>query len=144
MPAARPAIHLSVKLRHHLPIPHAVDPELKNEAGAIDAHVKGKVEVVKLDATRGGEAREERAGHLTQIGGQRADRVQQARLEGDGRPVGGAREHLVRHHERLPRAKVARVGEGHGVRLGDELVFAEVPLHEVACCNRSPGVSTRG
>ncbi|EMR64454.1 hypothetical protein UCREL1_8583 [Eutypa lata UCREL1] len=51
------------------PVPHAVDLELEAQAGAVDDHLEGEVEVVELDAAGGGEAGEQGARHGAQACG---------------------------------------------------------------------------
>lgn len=95
------------------PVPHAVDLELEAQAGAVDDHLEGEVEVVELDAAGGGEAGEQGARHGAQVRRQRAH-VGEVAAVGLRRLVRLARDQVVRHDQRLPRPEVPRVVEGDG------------------------------
>lgn len=108
----------SVELGVDAAVADAVDLELEAEAGAVDDHLEREVEVVELDAARRGQAREEVARHGAQVRRQRAHVHQVARV-GRRRLVRLARDQVVRHHQRLARAEVARVVERDGLQRRD-------------------------
>lgn len=93
------------------PVPDAVDLELEAEAGAVDDHFKGEVEVVELDAACRRQPRKETPRHGAEICRQRAHVDEVARVR-RRRLVRLAPNQVIRDDQRLPGAEVARVVEG--------------------------------
>lgn len=116
---------LSVKLRLHPPIPDPVHLELEPQPRAINRHLEREVEVVKLNAPRGSQPREQAPRHGVEVRRERAH-VREVACVGRGRVVGLGGDEVVRHHEGLARAEVPGVVEGDGLEGGDRLALVQL------------------
>lgn len=113
-----------MKFRIHPPIPNPINLQLKPQPRTIDNHLEREIQVIKLDAPRGRQPRKKAPRHGAQVGRERADVDEVARV-GLGRLVGLTRNQVVGDEQGLTRAEVARVVEGDGLEGGEgfALVF---------------------
>lgn len=113
-----------MKLRLHPPIPDPINLELKTQPRTINRHLERKVQVIKLDAPRRRQPREQAPRHGVQVRGEGAHVREVTRVSG-GRLVSLAGYEVVGHDEGLARAEVAGVVEGDGLGGGYGLALGE-------------------
>ena len=102
-----------MKLGINPPIPNPIHLQLKPQPSTIHNHLERKIQIIKLYAPRRSQARKQRARHGAEVGRQRADMHQVARVS-PRRLVGFAGDQVVGYDEGLAWAEVARVVEGDG------------------------------
>lgn len=99
-----------MKLSLHNPISHTINLEFKNQSRAFNPHIEREIQVIKLDALRRRQAREQGFGNRVQVRGKCAH-VDEALAERVRSRVGIASNEVVFDDERLAWPEIARVVE---------------------------------
>ena len=96
------------------PILDPIHPKLKHQARTLNPHIERKIQIIKLDALRRRQPREERLGHGVEVRSERAH-VDEAFSEGVRRNIHIAGNQIVFDDKRLTGPEIACVVERDGL-----------------------------
>lgn len=106
-----------MKLCFNTPIPYPIDLEFKNQPCTLTPHVKGKIQIIKLNPLCRFQAGKQAFRHGIQVGGECAnvDKILGKRVRGN---ISVAGNEVVFYNERLTGAEVACIVKRYGTGFG--------------------------